>query len=174
MAAMTANFTAGGVLLASALTDALNVHKPLYIQKTADESVISTTVLHDDAELVLTLEANVTYELQCHILVDSNTTADFNSSFSGPAGYTSVWMTDGLATSVAGQEGIISRQSRVQGDSWPTGGSGASTYGVHRPCGYVTTAGTAGAFRFRWAQNTSTAVNTFVRAGSWMMLRRVV
>ena len=56
--------------------------------KTAQTPRNSTTTSTPDPDLVLTLEANSIYQIECFIVYSSQGTPDFKSSFSIPAGAT--------------------------------------------------------------------------------------
>jgi hypothetical protein len=141
------------------------------------EQRASTVALADDSDLVLHVDASKTYHCRLFASIGAPVTPGFRFSFGVPAGCTLY----GPARSSIGDAGLIVHWSAIYdgvnqfaGDNIAlpaTFGSGSSDF-VELDA-ILVTAGTAGNFRFRWAQKVSDPANTSVRAGSWMLLRRV-
>jgi len=158
-------FTPGQVLTA---LDVNTWFVTLGAVKTAQESVINSTTLQDDDHLFVTVAANARYKVSVFFDVEAATTPDFKGQFVGPAGSTHrLVVYSGLGTPVNATEG----GSFALATSGGTGGASDRSPGW----GNLTTAGTAGTFKFQFAQNTLDAVNaTVLKAGSWMVLERLV
>ncbi len=138
--------------------------------KTADTDRTETTDFADDPTLVLTPAINTTYILTGMIGHVSNTTADFKFEFGGPSSGATIQVHSGgglggtstsrsfLLTSSFNQSRFISIVNTSRHFLWLSG--------------VITIGSTAGDIAFRWAQNTSNAVDTTVTAGSWLMLTK--
>lgn len=143
--------------------------RPLFARKTSDETIISNATPQADNDLFVTLVANAVYEFRLRLLVNSGTTPDFRMSWSFPTGTTMSYdlfegETLGAATNV------------IQGPYIQTDVPPISTGGSDQPWvaeGLVIVGSTAGTLQSLWAQNTLTASNTIVRAGSYLRLNRV-
>lgn len=172
MAQFYPQFTAGEDITA----DKLNSMLGLTAWKTATESVTSSTVLQNDDELFLTVEANATYVMFMFLLHDSDATAagDIKLGFSSPASSTFAWGVHGANTSSTSSSAVTSVNMTLQTTSSTVSlGGGDSTGTTAFIGGTLVTSGTAGTFRLQWAQDTSNAVATNVRIGSYMTLKRV-
>lgn len=131
----------------------------------------STTTLTADPHLTVTLDANTSYWLELCVALTSPAAADFKWDFTFPSGLT---FTGYSVASVAGVANVLvwspgGNALSVAGAFSTQGGGLDDSVGVR---GMLTTAGTGGAFTWRWAQNTSDAGNTSVRAGSSMSIQR--
>lgn len=133
--------------------------------KSADETRNSTTTLAVDSDLDVAVEANSTYEVEMFVHMVTNTTPDFKHEVRVPSGATVSLMAQRLAlpTSVSavafdgsGEEAEI--------------GLAESHFSIR---GFLVVGGTAGDFEYWWAQNTSNAADTTVKAGSWVRIRKV-
>jgi len=125
------------------------------VAKSADETVNNSAVLQNDDELKLTVGANEVWVFSLYIPHYATATPDFKMGFTIPAGATFRWNTGAGGTWVWKESDTVA----VAGsDALPERGCFVT--------GYIDTAGTAGTLQFTWAQNTATAVNTIVRAGS--------
>lgn len=143
----------------------------LFARKTADESLASSTTLQDDDHLFVSVEASATYHavIECHDLAQP--AVGMKIGFTGPAGYSFVGNANGPST------GTTSLQDRygleiVSGTPLSFGGVASNNIPISIQ-GLVITSGTAGTFRLQWAQSTSNASGTTMKAGSFMLLRRV-
>lgn len=143
--------------------------------KTALESVTSSTALQNDDELVLPVEASAVYEMALVLFHDSDATVagDIKIAWTGPAGAALSWGVHGANTSVTTSTGVgsVNMQTRTIAEFASFGG-GDSAGTTALAFGTLTTAGTAGTLQLQWAQETSNAVATNVRAGSRLTLRR--
>lgn len=156
------------------------VHQPvayypgwLYVRKTADQSVTSSTSLVDDNQLLLSVAANAVYELRMLIIYTAASAGDLNMTFTGPASATLDWNVGGLSgTSGTSPDGVTWWGANTIGGNDSVNGGGATNMAA-RPYGILITAGTAGTFKFRWAQAASSGTATTVKTGSVMILQRV-
>ncbi|MFM9796515.1 hypothetical protein [Streptomyces turgidiscabies] len=161
----------GTTLTSGLLTSML----PITATKTATESVTSSTTLQNDDQLAVPVEANATYEVALLLLHDSDATVagDIKVAWTGPAGATMNWGVHGANTSAGSSTGVtsVNMQTRTIVEFASFGG-GDSTGTVALVFGTLVTAGTAGTLQLQWAQETSNAVATNVRAGSRLTLTR--
>lgn len=147
----------------------------LGVVKATDQTKTSDAALGNDSNLSLFTFANGKYILEGEIVYSSATAADIRMAFSGPAGATLLWTIDGLDVGAAGTAGSIQRSATAIADAGVqvAGGAGAGTNVTAKIEGLLTMGSTAGSIVFRWAQGTSDASNTVVRAGSWINVRRI-
>jgi hypothetical protein len=153
---------------------------PLFVRKTSNQSVTSSTTLVNDSALVLPMLASVTYELTAQLFYIGNDTGDIKVTFTQPTGSTLSWgpigasqaAVTGSATAGTGEWwGTNVNTTASPTTSMPMGGSTSDLHMVIR--GIVVVSATAGNLQLQWAQNTSNGTATTVKAGSWMSLRRV-
>jgi len=166
--------TSGQVITASSGTAASWVtpsgggSAPLFVRKTADEAVTSSTTLQNDDHLFLALAASTYYTFQAFIDYDGATTGDFKMGFTVPAGATINWFSVGGGSAMSSDTAVTQMNIRPRKDAT------ANTYGALTTgdnlhvVGYVLTAGTSGNLQMQWAQGTSDATATNVRTHSWM------
>lgn len=150
----------------AALVDAVN-NKITYARKTVDESVTSSTVLQADDELRWAVVANAVYELDLDVIHNNNGTPDTKIGWTVPAGTTMTWEIVGDDT--AG--GVVVTAGLTQASTVAIGGIGADARLSIR--GIVVVGATAGTAQMTWAQNTSSASASTVRAGSAGRLTRI-
>jgi len=143
-----------------------------YAFKTSDESVTSSTTLQDDNELAnISLEAGGVYLLEAQLFVTLSTTAtqDFKAQlvFSSAPTSSRGDLQYEAATSNNTASKILDPISTAW--SWNIGNNRANAAWIR---GYVD-ANAATTLKLQWAQNTSSANATTVKAGSWIKLTRV-
>lgn len=168
---MTTPFLAGQELRASDLTAA--VIRTAYAS--SNTTKISSTAFGDAAGMAMALEANTIYGWDCYLAYDSGLTPDIKIAWTAPAGATGHWGAYGLASTTGGSGigDLSALRVNAYGDASPIALGGneiPSTPGplVARPMGYVEVGATAGNLQLRFAQNSSNATNTIIRAGSWL------
>ena len=148
---------------------------PIAVVKPSDTGRISDTTQAPDPDLVIPLLANSTYEVDMVLFYDggaggSPNEGDIRYTFTIPSG-------------ASGQ--IATARQDTSGDfvgagayNW-TDSVVAQTVGVGTILcipikGYLIIGGTAGNLTFEWAQATSASgANTHVKAGSYMVARRI-
>ena len=149
---------------------------PVTAYKATETQVVNnSTVLVNDSHLAVALQANAIYALSGYIASDSGTTADIKFDWTGPAGFTMpMWGGARLDTAAGGFVGNLNALSSAAATTIivATGAAIGSPTSINLG-GAVLTAGTAGTLQLRWAQNTLEAVNTRVKAGSWIAITRV-
>jgi hypothetical protein len=138
-----------------------------FARKTVDESINTSTTLQDDDELFINVAANTVYVVDAQLIVSAaNNTPDVLLGWSGPAGATFDWTPGALLATTTTVTGSISLIHRAIGETSSIGATTATA--IARPSGLLVVGGTSGVFRARWAQNTSDAGNSTVKAGSYL------
>jgi hypothetical protein len=139
------------------------------VAKTSDETIQSDTTLNADAALVFAMSANTKYSFKLFVIFDTGATGDFKFRHAGPSSPTLVRIRRhhiiGAGTAYAGiaiDTAYSSVDVAVAGSAGP---------GVVEMDGIVHNGANAGNFEFQWAQNASEAVDTTVRAGSYIQYR---
>lgn len=164
--ALTTIPAAGSKLRGGTLNSLITEVRGVYARKTADETVNNSTTLQNDDHLLVSVAANAVYDFKLILHYNSGTTPDLKVGWSVPSGTTMVWGgyiadTTGAVTSVAALT-----QTSVQA----IGGSGSNIYQFFS--GVVVTSTTAGTLQLQWAQNTLTASDSKILAGSELTLIR--
>ena len=170
---------AGTTLTAAKLQALIAEVRPLYVRKTADQTITSSTTLTNDTHLFIPMAANTTYKLSGLLRYTcASVTPDLKIAFTIPTGTTGTAFGAGGGTNVTGQEGSISLYS-------PTGSAGsiaAIHYGTNNSSGFpvgialngtIRTGGTAGNLQLQWAQVTSDANGITMLIDSDLELRKV-
>ncbi|SFT31830.1 collagen-like protein [Streptomyces sp. ok210] len=139
--------------------------------KPADETRTATTTLADDQHLYATLDVNSTYRFRSTLLFDGPEAGDATITFTAPTGASGGWspFAGTLGTTVPDGSAQIKVAARQLGSPSDVGvmASSASLAGIMLlPQGVVTTGATPGQLRLRWAQQTSSATPTSLKAGS--------
>jgi len=139
--------------------------------KLTDETVQSNTTLFTDAELVFAMLANTKYTFRARIHFTTGATGDFKFRHTGPASPTLVQIKRAhIIGAGSAYAGIALDTAYSASDVAVAGAAGSGWIELD---GLIHNGANAGSFGFRWAQNASEAVNTTVRAGSyidWMPL----
>lgn len=145
------------------------VAAPLWVRKTSDESVTSSTVLQNDDQLKLTLAASSVYEFTAYIGYEGPTTGDIKIAFSYPTGGTISWApVGGIAALSSDTATTVVIRPRVDNTSDTFGAFGVGTPCVVRLSGIVLTSTTAGDLQMQWAQGTSDVTATIVKTNSFL------
>lgn len=147
----------------------------LFVRKTADKSITSSTALENDDHLLLSVAANSTYIVDLMVFVDGATTGDFRCGFDEPTGATFTWGQLALINTATAASGsmIVSAFNEGSVSGGPTGTAGAGTKMGYRIRGLLRTAGTAGTLQMKWAQGTSDPTATTVFTDSFMTAQKV-
>ena len=168
-------FVAGQKIRASDL----NAGQPLLARVASDVTTISNTTLINITGLVVAVEANSTYAIDGWIFYQSPSAADIKLNVTLPSGAVCTMGAYGPPTTGAPFSGTSPRVNYLDmgvfassGGSYLHGGDTefAGVWASLRPAGVLVTSSTAGNLQFQFAQNTSTATNTIVKAGSWLRL----
>jgi len=131
--------------------------------KKFDESITEDTVLHDDNELFIPLEANMDYNLFFALLFNSEVAASFKSTWSLPLGSGGNRTNNPLQPSSSTDVNIIDLLTVPGSDT-----NNIWTVYVAR----ILAGSTPGNLQFMWAQSTSHIPQTIVRAGSYIQLAK--
>lgn len=145
----------------------------LLVRRTADHAgITSSTTLADDGVLQLAVAANSVYVLQAMIVYTASAAGDIKLGWSGPSGATLTWTPCGLTTTTSASAGSVRLPSKTISDTDIPGAVDVSTPVTALPTGLLVVGATAGTFKLQWAQGTSDATATVVKAGSYLMLTR--
>ncbi len=146
---------------------------PLFVRKTSDETVTSSTALQNDDELLLALEKNAIYTFEGNIVVEGATAADIKVAFTVPAGASVYYSVSGAAVAATAQPGTGNLGLGVSSDDPLSFGTvGAAVKSVLVVRGIVVMSTTAGNLQFRWAQDTSNGTANTVLANSWLSAQK--
>ncbi|MGH9247940.1 MAG: hypothetical protein ACRD0W_00245 [Acidimicrobiales bacterium] len=156
-------FAADGDLAVPGDLIVAGIGQTLFIRKTVDESVASSTVLQDDNHITFAVAANTSYILDALLVMRAPIAADIKMAWICPASA----ILDCFAFSQFDGTNRHMIENATHGfPAEPT----AHPITVH---GHLRIAGTAGTFKLQWAQNTSDAGNTTINEDSYAELRRV-
>lgn len=172
MGTFTASKASGDEVPASWLAAVVAELRPLYVKKSADQSIVSpgSTTLQADTALLLPVAANTLYDLSLRLILNTNNTANFKLQFTAPAGSTSsVHLFTGSAATAAS---VLQGPFDAIASSLAVGSPGGADF-VALVQGWLLTAGTPGNVTLTWAQNVLNASTTTVRAGSTFRLDQV-
>jgi len=145
----------------------LSMGPHLIVRKTADESVTSSTVFQADDVLILPVSANEVWKFEFYLLVTAAATGDFKCRWTFPAGGT-----------FSARSANVGFGDATQNTLWATTTSPATAYAglasfaantTATPIvidGVYVNAGTGGSVTLEWAQDTSNATATVVKANS--------
>lgn len=141
----------------------LNELAPLAGYKTADESVTSSTTLQNDDALFLELAANTTYQVILQLAYNGGTqgSSDLKLAWSAPSGATARFAAFWRDTSGANHQGVTDLTTVSA-----LGTNGTSNDYSLLLTGTIITGSAGGTLQVQWAQNTSSATPTTVRANS--------
>jgi hypothetical protein len=133
------------------------------VRKSADQSVTSSTTLVNDTHLKFAVAANETYIFQLWLFTyAADGTPDIKVTCTGPSGSTVLWSSSQVIFNAAAATTLTSvNTSGVSADLFVDANNRAiQLYGT------ISNGATAGDLQFQWAQNTSSANSTTVKAGS--------
>jgi hypothetical protein len=144
-----------------------------WVIKPSDESVVSSITVQNDDHLFLSLAANTQYWFETFIIYDGHLDGGFRLNWTIPASAAIHWTHGGLRASAGTSVGEVSRTAFT--DTVNPAQIGCVTGSVTTVVGEgrITTAGTAGTMRARWAQLTSHATATRVLTGSALLVTRL-
>jgi len=145
--------------------------------KTGDTSRASTTTMTADPDLVnIPVVANGVYVVDCSIIYSAIDAADLKIQFTAPASTVMNWHGGCLPTTSTGSTGTYIYDCQTLATTYTPGGgdaAGNATQMILDVKGLLRVAGTAGNFGVQWAQNSSNATATILRAGSYIQLNRI-
>lgn len=143
---------------------------PVFVRKTADETVNNSNALQDDDELLFALGANEVWFFQAIIIGISTAVADFIMSFVMPAG----GVIHGFKVVMTAAD-AFSGNTLLEGDglAWTVAGGAADRcYTILQ--GLAINGATPGDLQFRWAQNTAEASDSKILENSCLYLDRLL
>lgn len=136
--------------------------------KTADEVVNNSETMQDDDHLQFAIGANEKWLVEVLLNVAGvSQNADFKVGWAYPAGASHKWQGNNNWSSTA-----VGAAPNALGTATQSAGLGNSEIALLFR-GWVQAGATAGIVKFQWAQNTKTAEDVTVKAGSMLRLRRV-
>jgi hypothetical protein len=146
------------------------------VRAASDQSISSSTVLTNDAELFFTMAANTMYEFEAVIMYSSPAgagTPDIKFAFTGPATLTG--STVQFANCITTTDAQAGAQPGLSlGTNMTVGTAATPRLTVIRGWAYSTTGGSGSSgLIFQWAQNTSNGNATIRLAGSVLRWRVV-
>jgi hypothetical protein len=137
------------------------------VRKTADQTKTSTTALANDTTLQFAMAANTKYAFRCKIHYSTPGGADIKFRHAGPASPSFVHIRrNSIAPGAVALGNIAVDTAYSAADIVITETSG--TEGFFEFEGVVHNGANSGTFAIQWAQNTSDAGSTIVRAGSYL------
>ena len=139
------------------------------IRKSTDQSVTSSTTLVNDNALTWPVDANTNYLFDMQLVYTGGTTGDIKIGWGVPAGAAASWSAAGLDASL-GYKNVANLADTVTSDF---GCVATITGRLIEVSGYLAVDSTAGNFTLRFAQQTSNATASTMRAGSFGILYRV-
>lgn len=166
-----ADHTTGGVFLGPGTRADLGSS---FRSKAADQSIVNSNVLIDDADLQIPVAAGEVWQVEGLLFVDGPQAADLAVRISAPPGATGYWRALGPAGSATSTTAVsINPGAATVGASMGIGLLGAGVVTPVKIEGLVTVT-TAGTLLVRWAQQAiDPAVPVIVKAGSHIQARRV-
>lgn len=149
---------------------------PITAFKATETQVVNnSTAFVNDSHLVIGMQASAIYILDGHLIYDTGNTAKIKAQFTVPAAASSFqWALTASDTAATTTTGVPNWSTPGGvGNALSRGSAGIGTFLSGQIRGDVTTGVNAGNLQFQWAQNALEAVNTRVKAGSWIRLTRV-
>jgi hypothetical protein len=145
----------------------------LLIVKPSDESVTSSETIQNDNHLRFTVEPDTNYLVKAFIIVNGADGGGIEFGWYGPTNTVFLWCSD-AAGDPADSADPVSR-TRQQIGNLPTSDLLGTGTDVCLPCmGVLLVGDTGGTFGFRWAQGTSNATRTLVKARSALVVTKLV
>ena len=135
------------------------------VRKSSDQTVTSSTTLVNDSQLKFAVEASATYIFEAWLYTyAADGTPDIKVTFTGPAGSTVLWSSSQVIFNAGGSTTLTVVSA---------GGTAAdlfvdSNLRAIQLYGTILNSSTAGDLQFQFAQNTSSANGTSVKAGSYI------
>lgn len=145
--------------------------KARIIRKTANQGTASDAGLSNDTHLFAPVEANSMYVWTLVVNFSSVAAADFKYTFTGPTGSTCANTTHVLVDAAGNDH--INAEASFNDTTVAATGIGPGDIECMLLEGCITTAATAGNFRYLWAQNTSNVATTSVWLNSYLEIWKV-
>ncbi|WP_157251031.1 hypothetical protein [Nonomuraea typhae] len=146
----------------------------LLVDKPSDESVASSTTMQNDNHLKFNAVATTNYWIKSYLMIDgADTGGGIQLGWYGPSGATFDWCSDALGDDADGF-GPVSRTRQTIGSVPDMQTNGAGSFLIVPAVGLLKVGATAGVFGFRWAQSSSSATATKVKALSCLIVTKLV
>jgi hypothetical protein len=142
--------------------------------KSTVETITSNNTYHSDGSLSLSVEANAVYQYELLLMVNhaGGSTAGFKAQFTAPSGataYSHVFRNANNNSSFylvyQANTLILNNENGVI--------TGTGDYNLLKANGLIISGSAPGILTVQWAQYTSSAINTSVMAGSYLLLNRI-
>jgi len=156
----------GDITFASDLNNLDLATRPLVVRKAADLSRASTTVAVNDPDLKVTLPAARYYLLIGHVVYNAATAGDLKGGLYSPGSGSYAGSYEGQPATAASGSGAVTTDQVGVGTGYVWGGAGATDLWAQFIG--IAYSGVGGDFGFTWAQGTSSATATIVRANSFL------
>lgn len=133
------------------------------VRKSSDQTVTSSTTLVNDTQLKFAVAASETFIFQAWLYTfAADGTPDIKVTFTGPAGSTVFWSSSQVIFNAAAATTLtVVAAGAATGDLFVD-----ANFRAIQLYGTILNGGTAGDLQFQFAQNTSSANGTSVKAGS--------
>jgi hypothetical protein len=170
-------YTAGQKLTAALLNAGLdNVQRTSYL--TSDSAPVNNSTAFLTSSLQLSVVANASYLFDTYLVFDTTTVADFKIRLTTPTGTVTLTSSWGGLTTISTTDSTIVHDANILAPTttiWVYGGwAGSGSLNSAIPHGAILVGANSGTLSVDYAQNTATAVNSVLKAGSWFRLTRVV
>lgn len=162
---------AGAKLRAATLSALVTEVRPVAVRKASSQIISNSTTLTNDNELFVSVEASLTYGFEIVVIYEAGTTADYKFALTFPTGSAVSWGNHMESTALGYLP--IAYSSYTSGTAVAAGGASIGSPLPTVINGVIVVGGSAGTFRYQWAQNVATVENTATLAGSTFVLRRL-
>jgi len=135
-----------------------------FVTKACDQTINCDSTLTNDCCLKFAVAACSTYFFIGGVLISGGACADFKYTFTVPTNATMRWFED--------KDSATGSTSKAAAAVETINATNDCTFTGQPPWGFVTTGACAGCVNFQWAQNSSNAQNTILRATSFLMARK--
>lgn len=159
------------------------IMQTLFINKTTDESVTSSTTMQNDNVIKFSTSTNSIYYIKAYIMVDGHDGATGGSGTDGAGGIDYGWYgptnaeflwTSNTVVDDTDSYGNVSRVRHTIASLPTMMTNGTGQFMLIPVQGVLTVTDTAGTFGFRWTQVVSNATPTVVKALSGMIAIKLV
>lgn len=140
--------------------------------KGADTARANTVALAADPDLVAPLAINTKYVFEMGLYIVTAAAPDWQHQLYFPAGASSMYHLDKFSDAAVDDAAAVTQAASNVFVSNPVYTDIALVVGFMLLKGSIVTAGNAGNFGINWAQGTSSATTTSVKAGSWLRVMR--
>lgn len=147
---------------------------PTYKVAATDASRTADTTLSKDAHFDLAVTAGEQWLVEYFLFHASGSqTPDIKIALVAPASSTGWWGIDGLVESATSSSGQVRRLAATSFNTSNSMSVATNTTALWTRVGGVVTVGTTGTFELWWAQNTSDAAASTIKAGSLLRASKV-